>query len=124
MQATEETSYLHFDDLADSVQISTESIVSRTLRADKNAKLIVFGFDAGQELSEHTVSVPAVIHILRGEAEIKLGDDTHTAHAGSWSWMPANLKHAILAKTPVVMLLTMLVGAKSETLPDESVSAA
>jgi quercetin dioxygenase-like cupin family protein len=114
METTNETPYLHFDDLADSVQISSESIVSRTLRADKNAKLIVFGFDAGQELSEHTASVPAIIHILRGEADLTLGEDSHTARAGSWSWMPANLKHSIVAKTPVVMLLTMLVGAKNE----------
>ena len=119
METVKETSYLHFDDLADSVQISSESIVSRTLRADKNAKLIVFGFDAGQELSEHTASVPAIIHILRGEADVTLGEDSHTASAGSWSWMPANLKHSIVAKTPVVMLLTMLVGAKNEAAPKE-----
>lgn len=106
--------YLYFEDLADCVQISPESIVSRTLRADQNAKLIVFGFDAGQELSEHTASVPAVIHILRGEADITLGSDSHTASAGGWSWMPAKLPHSIVAKTPVVMLLTMLVGAKNE----------
>lgn len=114
MPNTEKTPYLHFDDLAESVQITPESIVSRTLRADDNVKTIVFGFDTGQELSEHTAAVPAIIHILRGEAEIQLGEDTFTARAGSWSWMSAQLKHAIVAKTPVVMLLTMLVGARNE----------
>jgi quercetin dioxygenase-like cupin family protein len=114
-----ETNYLHFENLADSVTISPESIVSRTLRADKQAKSIVFGFDAGQELSEHTASVPATIHILKGEAEIALGGDTHQASAGSWLWMPPKLPHSIVAKTPVVMLLTMFTGAKNEAKPEE-----
>ena len=119
METTTETNYLHFENLADSVTISPESIVSRTLRADKQAKSIVFGFDAGQELSEHTASVPAIIHILKGEADLKIGDDAHAASAGDWTWMPAKLPHSIVAKTPVVMLLTMFTGAKNEARPEE-----
>lgn len=119
METAPGTEYLHFGNLADSVIISPESIVSRTLRADRQAKSIVFGFDAGQELSEHTASVPAIIHILKGEAEITLGSDTHQASAGSWSWMPSKMPHSILAKTPVVMLLTMFTGAKNETPAEE-----
>ena len=112
MENSKNTMPLHFENIVESVTISPESIVSRTLSADENAKMIVFGFDAGQELSEHTASVPATIHILSGEAEITLGEEKHTASAGSWSWMPAKLPHSIVAKTPVVMLLTMFTSAK------------
>jgi quercetin dioxygenase-like cupin family protein len=115
METTNEMPYAYFENLADSVTISPESIVSRTLHADKHTKSIVFGFDAGQELSEHTASVPATIHILRGEAEVQLGADKHAAGAGSWAWMPAKLPHGIVAKTAVVMLLTMFTGAKEES---------
>jgi len=111
--------HLHFDNLVESVQISPDSIVSRTLRADENAKMIVFGFDAGQELSEHTASVLAIIHILSGQAEISLGEEKHEASAGSWSWMPAKLPHSSVAKTPVVLLLTMFTGAKSQSQPSD-----
>jgi len=99
--------HLYFENLAESVTIAPESIVSRTLRADEHAKLIVFGFDKGQELAEHTASVPAMIHIIKGEVDLTLGDESQTASAGSWAWMPAHLPHSIKAKTPVVMLLTM-----------------
>ena len=112
MDKSQNAAPLHFEDIVASVTISPESIVSRTLSADENAKMIVFGFDAGQELSEHTASVPAVIHILSGEAEISLGEEKHDASAGSWSWMPAKLPHSIVAKTPVIMLLTMFTSAK------------
>ena len=101
-------SFLYFENLAQLVTISPDSIVSRTLRADDKVRSIVFGFDTGQELSEHTASVPAMIHILQGEATLTLGGETREANAGAWAYMEANLPHSIVAKTPVVMLLTML----------------
>lgn len=45
---------------------------------------------------------------VKGEANVGLGDDVQEAHAGTWVHMPANLKHSIRAKTPVVMLLVLL----------------
>jgi len=30
--------------------------------------VVVFGFAQGEELSEHTASMPAVLHFLQGEA--------------------------------------------------------
>ncbi len=37
---------------------------------------VLFGFAQGEELSEHTASMPAVLHFLQGEAKLTLGDDT------------------------------------------------
>jgi quercetin dioxygenase-like cupin family protein len=100
--------YLHYPDLnAEIADIPPDSIVSRTFFQDEYARIILFGFAAGQELSEHTASKPATLHFLQGEAHIKLGGDEFEAKAGTWVHMPPNLPHSILAKTPVVMLLTM-----------------
>jgi quercetin dioxygenase-like cupin family protein len=44
---------------------------------------------------------------VKGEAAVGLGDDTEEAQPGTWVHMPANLKHSIKAKTPVVMLLVL-----------------
>lgn len=102
--------YTYLKDLAESVEIPTGGIISKTIVMDEQMRAIVFGFDAGEELSEHTASVPAVIQIVRGEATITLGEDAFDASAGAWAHMPANMKHSILAKTPVVMLLVMAKG--------------
>jgi quercetin dioxygenase-like cupin family protein len=88
--------------------LSPDTIISRTLYNDERVKAVLFGFAAGQELSEHTASTPAVIHILRGEAKLTLGGDSMEAHEGTWAHMPAQLPHSVLAKTPVVMLLLLL----------------
>ena len=93
-------------------EIPLESIVSRTVYRDPALKAIVFGFAPGQELSEHTASVPAIIQILEGDCEVTLGGDHFDAHPGFWVRMPAKMPHSLLAKTPVKMLLLMLSDGK------------
>jgi len=88
--------------------IQPESILSRTLYADEQLKVILFAFAPGQELSEHTASVPALIHILEGEAKLTLGGDSYDASSGAWARMQAHLPHSVYAKTPTKMLLIML----------------
>ncbi|HWT83590.1 MAG TPA: cupin domain-containing protein [Candidatus Methylomirabilis sp.] len=51
---------------------------------------------------------PACPAVIRGEATLTLGDDTIEAQAGAWFHMPAGLRHAVKARTPVVMLLLLL----------------
>ena len=89
-----------------------DSILSRTLYGDDSLKAVLFEFAVGQELSEHTASMPAIIFIVSGEATLTLGADTHEVKAGAWIQMQSKLPHSILAHTPVVMLLLMLKGAK------------
>jgi quercetin dioxygenase-like cupin family protein len=101
--------YTMFDDLKKTIEtIPTESIVSRTIYKDDGLKSIVFAFAPGQELSEHTASVPAMLQVMEGECTITLGPDSFEAKAGFWAHMTPNLKHSLLAKTPVLMLLIMM----------------
>lgn len=103
------TPYTFFQDIASAIEtIPTDSIVSRTIYRGDDLKSIVFAFAPGQELSEHTASVPAIIHILEGECEMTLGGDPYEVKAGAWARLPANMPHSILAHTPVKMLLLML----------------
>ena len=103
------TDYTHIPDISGLVtDIPEDSIVSRTFYTDDQVKAILFGFAAGQELSEHTASQPAILHFLEGEADLTLGDDEMAAQAGTWVHMPPNLAHSVVAKTPVVMLLLLI----------------
>jgi len=88
--------------------VPADSILSRTFFDGDDVRGVLFRFAAGQELSEHTASSPAVLHFLSGEATVTLGGETVEARAGSWAHMPANLKHSIHAKTPVTMLLMLV----------------
>lgn len=96
------------DLLALMTDIPTDTIISRSLVNDERASITLFGFAAGQELSEHTASQPAILHFLQGDADLALGDDRYEAHPGTWAHMPAHLPHSIRARTPVVMLLLLI----------------
>ena len=62
------TIYTHFSDLAKEVQPPDKGILSRTLYNDDRLKAVLFGFGQGEELSEHTASMPAVSHFLQDES--------------------------------------------------------
>jgi quercetin dioxygenase-like cupin family protein len=100
--------YKHINDLAKEAQPPEKGILSRTLFNDERLKAVIFGFAQGEELSEHTASMPAILHFLHGEATVTLGDDKHEAKAGTWVHMPTGQRHSIQAKTPVVMLLLLM----------------
>lgn len=102
------SAYTVFPDLLSIMpEIPTDGILSRTIFKSENMKMVLFAFDAGQELSEHTSTQTAMLHFLQGEAQVSLGDDSHSATANTWIYMPPNLPHSIFAQTPLVMLLMM-----------------
>ena len=84
------------------------SILSHSLLQHPRLKAILFLFATGQELSEHTTSVPAVIHILEGECDLKVGGDEYRLQSGAWLFMEAKTPHTLVAHTNVRMLLLML----------------
>jgi quercetin dioxygenase-like cupin family protein len=90
-------------------EIPAESIVSRKVYSDELLKVTLFGFAAGEELTEHTAAFPATLHFLTGEATLTLGEDTFEVQAGTWVQMPAHLPHSVFANTAVTMLLTLTV---------------
>jgi quercetin dioxygenase-like cupin family protein len=100
--------YTIIQDLAHQMEPPVDGTLSRTIHQDEHLKAVLFNFSAGQELSEHTASMPAVMHFLEGEADVKLGTDDVTAQAGTWVHMPAQLPHSIRAKSPLTMLLLLL----------------
>jgi quercetin dioxygenase-like cupin family protein len=94
-------------DLEAMVDVADQGIVSKAIVENDHHKIIHFTLAAGQELSEHTASVPAVIHVLRGEGTVSLGGEEHEARPGMLYYMPAELKHAVVARRDLVFLLTM-----------------
>jgi quercetin dioxygenase-like cupin family protein len=93
--------------LAEAVAPPADGIISRPVYQDDRLKAVLFGFGAGQELSEHTASKPAVMHFLSGQAEVKLGEQAVSAGPGTWIHMVAGQLHAIAARAPTTMLLLL-----------------
>ena len=86
------------------------SVVSRAIAKARGGSLTLFAFDAGQELSEHTAPFDAIVAVLDGEVDLVVGGETIPARAGETVLMPANVPHAVRARTSFKMLLTMVRG--------------
>lgn len=95
--------------LAAETQFAPNGIVSRTLLRTPNGRLVLFGFDAGQELTEHTSPHHAVVQVLTGRCEWKLGGETRELKTGDLLYLPPQLPHAVKALERFSMLLTLTV---------------
>ena len=94
--------------LADLVTYQDGSVVSRQITKADAGNVTLFAFDAGQELSEHSAPFDALVHVLDGEAEIRISGQPYTVSAGEAIVMPANEPHAVMALKRFKMLLTMI----------------
>jgi len=103
--------YKFIQDLAATFDLPKDGILSRVLHKDEKLNITLFGFSPGQELSTHSAPTPALLYFLQGEADVRLGDETVRAKAGSFVYMPPMLLHGISAKAPVMMLLVQVKGS-------------
>jgi quercetin dioxygenase-like cupin family protein len=94
--------------LTELVQYQPGAIVSRVLAKRAAGSVTLFAFDAGQELSEHTVPFDAVVSVFDGEAEIAIAGTVRRVRAGEAILMPANAPHALRAVDRFRMMLAMI----------------
>ncbi len=102
------SSHTFFADLAAEAPIPARGILSQTLSNEGGIELVLFAFAAGERLSEHTSARPAIIHILEGEVELTAGGEAHPAQPGAWLRMEPEVKHILVARTPMRMALYLL----------------
>jgi len=94
--------------VAESVTYSAQAVVSKAVLKKETGNVTLFAFEKGEGLSEHTAPFDAMVHILDGIAEIKIGGNPHVLKAGEAIIMPANIPHALKAIERFKMMLIMI----------------
>ena len=102
-----EISYTFIGHLLDEVEIPENGTLSRVIFSGDGLRVVLFAFDEGQELTDHTASVPAVIQVVKGRLGLTLGDDSVEIGVDSWVHLDAHLTHAVVALEPSVLILTL-----------------
>jgi quercetin dioxygenase-like cupin family protein len=97
-----------FVNIAEEIAIPAEGTLSQVVYRDDLIRVVVFAFDEGQELTEHTAAKPAIVQVVSGRIRLDLDGDPVELGPGSWVRMAARLPHAVHALEPTVMLLTLL----------------
>src|SRR5512142_2353867 len=93
--------------LPQETQFAPNGIVSRTLLRAPTARVVLFGFSEGQELTEHTSTQHALIQVLSGECDFSLSGKSHQLKSGDFLYMPPGAPHAVKATKQFSMLLTL-----------------
>lgn len=90
------------------IEYSKGGVISKQVLKNTNGNITLFSFDKEQMLSEHTAPFDAMVQVIEGEAEIRIGGKAHQLAAGQCIIMPANIPHAVLATMQFKMLLIMI----------------
>ena len=94
--------------LSEAAETSAAGIVSRTVLQTQELRVVLFSFAEGQELTAHTSSRRALVHVLDGACEFHFGGEWHDLGAGTLLHLPPSHTHAVRAtKGPFSMLLTL-----------------
>ncbi len=84
------------------------AVVSREIIRKDTGTVTIFAFDRGQGLSEHTAPFDALVQVIDGVAEITISGERHVLGTGDMIIMPADEPHALMAREPFKMVLTMI----------------
>ena len=95
-------------DITSAVDIQSGAVVSKVVHRDEGINVTVFGFDAGQELTEHQAARAAVVQVISGRLRFTADGEELDAGPGFWLHMAPNTPHALVATEPTIMLLTLL----------------
>jgi quercetin dioxygenase-like cupin family protein len=98
------------DDVTELITVQPDATVSRVVMQAVGARVVVFTFDTGQELTEHTAAVPVLLQVLSGRLAVTAADRTVELRPGGLVHLAARLPHAVVAQEPTLLVLTMLQG--------------
>lgn len=95
-------------DLAGRATVQPDATVSTTVLRAEGARVLLFTFDTGQELTEHTAAVPALLQVLAGRLQVTASGRTVDLTPGALIHLPTRLPHSVLALEPTQLQLTLL----------------
>ncbi len=95
-------------DLGSEIAIQPAAVVSKVVHRGGGTNVTVFGFDAGEELTEHQAARAAVVQVLSGRLRFTVDSEDLELAPGSWLHMTPGTPHSLVATEPTVMLLTLV----------------
>jgi quercetin dioxygenase-like cupin family protein len=101
-------SHVLFADLNTEVEIPADGTLSRVLSNEGQVRLVLFAFDRGQELTEHSSSLPAIVQVISGTLTVEAGGERHRLTPQSWLYLEPGESHSVFADEPARMLLTLI----------------
>lgn len=95
-------------EIASLVEVSPGNTVSRAILKAEGVRLVLFAFDTGQGLAEHTAAVPVLLQALDGRLRVTAAGREVELVPGGVIHFGTRLPHSVLALEPSRLLVTIL----------------
>lgn len=96
---------INFETLID---YQEKSVVSTEIINKETGTVTIFAFDENEGLSEHSAPFDAMVQVIDGTLQLTIDGEEFILNKGDMIIMPANVPHALNAKTKFKMILTMI----------------
>ena len=81
--------------------------VTQLLYDSPNARLVIFGLEAGQEVHAHVSASEVYMQVVEGTGDVLVGETRHLATAGDLFVCDPHVPHGFSAATRMVVLATI-----------------
>ena len=95
-------------ELPSEVAIQPDAVVSKVVHRGDGMNVTVFGFDTGEELTEHQAARTAVVQVLSGRLRFTVDGEELELVPGSWLHVTPDTPHSLIATEPTIMLLPLV----------------
>jgi quercetin dioxygenase-like cupin family protein len=96
------------DDAAGMAAFEEGRVKPVTVLKATGANVVVFAFDAGTELREHTADEPALLQVLEGNVTVQLTGETVALRPGDLLHIEPGVPHSVEAAERARLQLTIL----------------
>jgi quercetin dioxygenase-like cupin family protein len=93
--------------LHEKIEYAETGVLSKVLLKTPHCHYTLFCLAAGTDISEHTSTRNAVVHVLEGQGILTLEGEDIELTPGVFVFMPANAPHALQAPENLAFLLTL-----------------
>jgi len=94
--------------LLEALPVTESSITSRVVVNNPLLRVVVFAFDTGEMLTEHSSPRAVVVQLLDGRIDLRLDGATTTLVPGDVIYMEPGVRHAVVALEPSHLSLVMV----------------
>lgn len=96
--------------LAEQLPVTEAATTSRSLVDNEHVRVVAFTFDTGEQLTEHTASMPVVVQLVSGSMRFEVAGESHQLAPGDCVYLAAREPHSLEALEPSLMSLVMVRG--------------
>lgn len=108
MATTELATSLAFSHLLESIPVTPSSTTSRVVVNNPALRVVVFAFDEGELLTDHSSPRAVVVQLLDGAIRFTVGDEEHAMVPGDVIYLAPGERHALVADAPSHLSLVMV----------------